>query len=171
MDKICIQPYGLAAVPVPGSLRCYARRLHQKPEKQRWLHSFADHCCWDQIAIYGFLETPSVLGENQHFRLCKKVALFCFAAEELQFFHVLILPLGSVQSGNKSPTIIHLKRQIYEFNSAQLPARATVARCPRTVRAGQMLPQLSAPAVGVGCFNFPKMPSFPGVLRALGALF
>lgn len=110
-------------------------------------------------------------GENHHFRLREKVALFYFAAEELQFLPVFLLTFGSLQSENKSPTILRLKRQIYEFNSEQLRARADVARCPRTVRAGQMLPQLSAPAVGVRCFNFPEMPSFPGVLSALGFLF
>lgn len=109
-------------------------------------------------------------GENQHFRLCEKVVLFCFAAEELQLLPVFLLTFGSVQSENKNPTKLHLKRQIYEFSSEQLPARANTARCPRTVKAGQMLPQLSAPAVRVGCFNFPEMPSFP-VLSALGVLF
>lgn len=109
-------------------------------------------------------------GENQHFGFCEKVALFCFAAEELEFLPVFLLTFGSAQSENKSLTEL-LKRQIYEFSSERLPARAKMARCPRAVKAGQMLPQLSAPAVGVGCFDFPEMPSFLGVLSALGVLF
>lgn len=44
-------------------------------------------------------------------------------------------------------------------------------KVPRALKAGQMLPQLSAPAVWVGCFNFSEMSSFLGVPTALGVLF
>jgi len=41
----------------------------------------------------GFWRHPwsAMSGENQHFRLCEKVVLFSFAAEELQFLPVFLL--------------------------------------------------------------------------------
>lgn len=171
VDKICIQPYGLAVVPIPGSLRYYTRHLHQKPKKQRQLHSIADHCCLDQIAIYRFLETPLAyyVRRESALRALQKGSTFLFHCWGTRVF-TSFSPNFWICAENKSLTEL-LKRQIYEFSSEQLPARANMARCSRAVKAGQMLPQLSAPAVGIGCFDFPEMPSFLGVLSALGVLF
>lgn len=129
MHSLC----GLATLPVPGSLWCYARRLHQKPEKQRGLHSSADLCWQHQIAPHWLLETPSGLTESALQDLHKGKSFAVLPVGNyivLAIFHVI---LGSARSENSSSKL-HPKRQIYAFGSERLPARDSMAGCPRAIK-------------------------------------